>query len=79
MKTTEELDFLSTLDSEAGGSVEQLETIDAMTSDRVQNRYADPQLKTGVEGTDDFQKIFEGDITHNNLWMVERDSNNQWF
>ena len=37
------------------------------------------QLITGVEGTEEFLKIIEGDIKHNNLWMVERDSNNQRF
>ena len=38
--TTEELG--STLDSEAGSSLEQSETINGMTSDRVEDRYADP-------------------------------------
>ena len=41
--TTEEFDFRSTLDSEAGGYLKQLETINGMTSDRVEDRYADTQ------------------------------------
>ena len=40
--TTQELDFRSALDSDAGGSLEQSETKNGMTSDRVENRYADP-------------------------------------
>ena len=47
--TAEELDFRFTLDSEAGGSLEQSETINGMISDRVEDRYADRQLNTGVE------------------------------
>ena len=47
--TTEELDFRFTVDSEAGGSLEQSESINGMTSDRVEDRYADPQLNTGFE------------------------------
>ena len=41
--TTQELDFRSTLDSEAGFSLEQSKTNNGMTSDRVEDRYADPQ------------------------------------
>ena len=47
--TTEELDFRSTLDSEAGNSLGPLEVIDVMTLDRVEDRYVDPQLNSGVE------------------------------
>ena len=50
--TTEELDFRSTLDSEARTSVEQSKVFNRITSDRVENRYTDPQLNTGVEGTE---------------------------
>ena len=40
--TTNQLDFRSALDSEAGGSLEQSEVINGMTSDRVEDRYAGP-------------------------------------
>ena len=50
--TTEELDFWSTLENEAGGSSEQSEINNGMTSDMVEDRYADPQLNTGVEGAE---------------------------
>ena len=71
---TEELDFRSTLGSEAGNSLSQLETINGMTSDKLDDRYVDPQLNTGVEGSEEIQKINEGEIRQNNVWMVERDS-----
>ena len=77
--TTEELDFRSTLDSEAGNSLGQSEVIDVMTSDRVEDRYVDPQLNTGVEGTEELRRFNEGDIGHSNVWMVERDSDDRWF
>ena len=72
--TTEELDFRSALDSEARAPLEQSKVINRMTSDRVEDRYADPQLNTGVEGTKEFQKINEGNIRQCNVLMVERDS-----
>ena len=77
--TTEELDFRSTLDSEAGNSLSQLETINGMTSDRVEDRYVDPQLNAEVEGTEEIQRINEGEIRQNNVWMIERDSDERWF
>ena len=72
--TTEELDFWSTLDSETGGPLEKSETLNGMTSDRVEDRYANLQLNTGAKGTEELQRIFEGDLRHRNVWMVERDS-----
>ena len=72
--TTEESDFRTTLDSEAGGSLEQLETIKGKTSDTVEDRYADPQLNTGVDVTEEFQSNNEGDIRNSNVLMVERHS-----
>ena len=77
--TNEELDFRSTLDSEAGNSLGQLETINGVTSDRVEDRYVDPQLNTGVEGSEEIQRINEGEIRQNNVWMFERDSDERWF
>ena len=71
---TEELDVRSTFDSEAGGSLEQSEVINAMTSDRVQDRYVDQQLNTGGKGIDEFQRIKKGDIRNSNVWSVERHS-----
>ena len=76
--TTEELDFRSTLNSEAGASLEQSKIINGMTSYRVEDRYADPQSKTGVEGTEELHRKSEGDIRHSNVWMVERDSDELW-
>ena len=77
--TNEELDFRSTLGSEAGNSLSQLETIYGMTSDRVEDRYVDPQLNAEVEGTEEIQRINEGEIRQNNVWMIERDSDERWF
>ena len=76
--TTDELDFRSTLDNEAGASLECSEVINGRTSVRVEDRYADPQLNTGVEGTEEFQSINEGHIRQSNVWMVERDYDDQW-
>ena len=76
---TEEFDFRSTPGSEAGNSLGQSEVIDVMTSDRVEDRYVDPQLNTGVEGTEELRRFNEGDIGHSNVWMVERDSDERWF
>ena len=50
-----------------------------MTSYREADRYADPQLNTGVEGTEEFKRFNEGDIRHSNVWMVERHSDDLWF
>ena len=77
--TTEELDFRSTLDIEAGNSLGQSEVIDFMISDRVEDRYLDAQLKAEVDGTEELQRINEGDIGHSNVLMVERDSDDLWF
>ena len=77
--TIEELDFRSTLDSEAGNSLGQSEVFDVMTSDRVEDRYLDAQLNTGVEGTEEIQRINEVDVRNSNEWMVERDSDERWF
>ena len=77
--TNDELDFRSTLGSEAGNSLSQLETINGMTSDKSDDRYVDPQLNTGVEGSEEIQRINEGEIRQNNVWMVERDSDDLWF
>ena len=77
--TTEEFDFRSTLDSEAGNSLGQLETNNGMTSDKLEDRYVDPQLNTGVDVTEEMQRINEGEIRQNNVWMVERDSDERWF
>ena len=76
---TEELDFRSTLGSEAGGSLEQSGSVNGMTSDRVEDIYADPQLTTGVDVTEEIQRINKGEIRQNNVWMVERDSDDLWF
>ena len=76
---TEELDFRSTLDSEAGNSLGRSEVIDVMTSDRVEDRYLDAQLNAEVEGTEELRRFNEGDIGHSNVWMVERDSDDLWF
>ena len=43
--TTEELDFWSNYDSEAGASLDQSETINGLKSDRVADRYADPPVE----------------------------------
>ena len=77
--TTEELDFRSTLDSEAGSSLGQSEVIDVVTSDRVEDSYVDAQLNAGVEGTEELWRFNVGDVGHSNLWMVERDSDDLWF
>ena len=77
--TTEEIDFRSTLDSEAGGSLEQLETINGKTSDKLEDRYVDPQLNAEVEGTEEMQRINVGDVRNSNVWVIERDSNERWF
>ena len=77
--TTGDFDFRSTLGSEAGDSLEQPEATIDMTSDRVEDRYADPHLNTGVEGTEELQRIVEGETRQNNVWMVERDSDDLWF
>ena len=45
-----------------------------MTADRVEDTYAKPQLNTGVEGTEEIQRINEGDVRLSNIWMVQRDS-----
>ena len=50
-----------------------------MTSGRMEVRYADPQLNTGFEGTEELQKINEGDIRHSKVWTDERDSDDHWF
>ena len=55
--TTEEIDFRSTLDSEAGNTLGQLETINGVTSDQLEDRYVDPQLNAEVEGTEELQRI----------------------
>ena len=75
----EELNFRSPLDSEAGNFLGQLETINSVTSDKLEDRYVDPQLNAEVEGTEEIQRINEGDIGHSNVWMVERDSDDLWF
>ena len=49
-----------------------------MTSDTVEDGYADHQLNTGVEGTEEFPKINEGDIGHSIVWIFERDSDDPW-
>ena len=77
--TTEEIDFRSTLDSEAGNSLGQLETINGMTSDKLEDRYVDPQLNAEVEGTEELQRINEGDVRNSNVCMVERYSDDLWF
>ena len=77
--TTEELDIQSILDSEAGGSLEQSAVINAMALDRVEDRYADPQLNTGVEGTGAFQRVKERVMRHISVWMVERNSDDLRF
>ena len=77
--STEELEFWSTLDSEAGGSLEQSEFFIGNTSDRVEDRYADHQLSAGVEAKEELLRINEGDIRHSNVWMDERDSDDLWF
>ena len=53
--TNEELDFRFFLDNEAGGSLQKSEVINAMTSDRVEDSYADPKLNAGVKGTEELQ------------------------
>ena len=77
--TNEELDFRSTLDSEAGNSLGQLETFNGMTSDKLEDRYVDPQLNAEVGGTEELQRINEGDVRNSNVWMVERDSDDLSF
>ena len=72
--TTDGFDFGSNLDSRAGGSLEQLESNYGKTSDRVEDRYGEPQLKTGVDEPEKFYSVHDGDIRHSNVWMVERDS-----
>ena len=73
--TTEELDFWSTLDSEAGGSSEQLAVTNGMTSDRVEDRHADPPLNTRVEGTGELQRFNEREremeMRHRNVWILK--------
>ena len=76
---TDEFDFRSTLGSEAGGSLEQSGSVNGMTSDRVEDIYADPQLNTGVHVTEEIQRINEGETRQNNVWMVERDCDERWF
>ena len=56
--------------------MEQSDVIIGMTSDRVEDRYVDPQLNTGGEGIDEFQRTKKGDIRNSNVWLVERHS--QW-
>ena len=53
----------------AGNSLKYPNVFHRMTSDRVEDGYADPQLNTGVEGTEQFQRINEEDIRHSNVWM----------
>ena len=65
--TYEELDFRSTLDSEAENSLGQLETINGVTSDKLEDRYVDPQLNAEVEGTEELQRINEGDVRNSNV------------
>ena len=77
--TNEELDFRSNLDSEAGNSLGQLETFNGMTSDKLEDRYVDPQLNAEVGGTEELQRINEGDVRNSNVWMVERDSDDLSF
>ena len=36
-------------------------------------------MNTGVEGTEEFQRINAGEIRHSNVWIVESDSDNLWF
>ena len=77
--TTEEFGFRSTLDSEAGGSLEQSGYVNGISSDKLEDGYVDPQLNTGVEGTEEMQRINEGEIRQNNVWVIKRDSNDLWF
>ena len=50
-----------------------------MTSDKLEDRYVDPQLNAGVEGTEEMQRINEGDVRNSNVWVIERDSDERWF
>ena len=76
---TEEFDFRSTLGSEAGDSLEQSGSVNGMISHRVEDRYLNAHLNTGVDVTEEIQRIYEGDIGHSNVWMVQRDSDERWF
>ena len=67
--TTEELGFRSSIDSEDGSSLEYSNVFNRMTSDRVEDGYADPQMNAGVEGTEQFQRINEGHRRHSNVLM----------
>ena len=60
--TNEKLDFRSTLGSEAGGSLEQSGSVNGVTSNKLEDRFVDPQLNAEVEGTEELQRIIEGEI-----------------